>query len=151
MYSCQGPSGRSVLGRSEADPMIHLVHKETDSFWMNEIVLFLCSKAYNPAVNFSGDFYIFTWKENSTTVLVQSLVGSFLFYNDDSHDYYYYGDYWNTWFVAKKIFPHNIFVRMETLILSHTINMGLGMLKNQRRFGLLRLKSSMLDETYLYR
>lgn len=51
----------------------------------------------------------------------------------------------------KKIFPHNIFVRMETLILSHTINMGLGMLKNQRRFGLLRLKSSMLDETDLYR
>lgn len=93
MHSCQGPSGRSILGRSEADPMIHLVHKETDSFWMNEIVLFLCSKAYNPAVNFSGDFYIFTWKENSTTVLVQSLVGSFLFFNDDSHDYYYYGDY----------------------------------------------------------
>lgn len=80
MHSCQGPSDRSILGRSKADPMIHLVHKETDSFWMNEIVLFLCSKAYNLAVNFSGDFYIFTWKENSTTILVQSLVGSFFFF-----------------------------------------------------------------------
>lgn len=74
--------------------MIHFVHKATDSFWMNEIVLFLCSKVYNSAINFSRHFYIFTWKENSTTMLVQSLAGSFLFFNDDSYKYYYYyGDY----------------------------------------------------------